>query len=126
MQQIYRRTAMPKCDFNKVALQLYWNHTSAWSSVYLLHIFRTTFPKNTSGGVLLAILTEYSLAEMYSNLSRTSTMSLFAEMINEWKPLTIFAKSYIVDVQVDSAYASDVKYLIYYWMISIGIWIVLL
>ena len=23
MQQIYRRTHMPKCDFNKVALQLY-------------------------------------------------------------------------------------------------------
>ena len=23
MQQIYRRTLMPKCDFNKVALQLY-------------------------------------------------------------------------------------------------------
>ena len=21
---------MPKCDFNKVALQLYWRHTSAW------------------------------------------------------------------------------------------------
>ena len=21
---------MPKCDFNKVALQLYWNHPSAW------------------------------------------------------------------------------------------------
>ena len=21
---------MPKCDFNKHALQLYWNHTSAW------------------------------------------------------------------------------------------------
>ena len=30
MQQIYRRTPMPKCDCNKVALQLYWNHTSAW------------------------------------------------------------------------------------------------
>ena len=30
MQQIYRRTPMPKCNFNKVALQLYWNHTSAW------------------------------------------------------------------------------------------------
>ena len=29
MQQIYRRTPMPKCDFNKVALQLYWNHISA-------------------------------------------------------------------------------------------------
>ena len=30
MQQIYRRTPMPKCDFNKVAKQLYWNRTSAW------------------------------------------------------------------------------------------------
>ena len=30
IQQIYRRTPMPKCDFNKIALQLYWNHTSAW------------------------------------------------------------------------------------------------
>ena len=30
MQQIYRRTPMPKCDSNKVAKQLYWNHTSEW------------------------------------------------------------------------------------------------
>ena len=30
MQQICRRTPMPKCNFNKVALQLYWNRTSAW------------------------------------------------------------------------------------------------
>ena len=30
MQQIYRRTPMPKCDFNKVALQFYWNYDSAW------------------------------------------------------------------------------------------------
>ena len=30
MQQIYRRTPIPKCVFNKVALQIYWNHTSAW------------------------------------------------------------------------------------------------
>ena len=29
MLQIYR-TPMPKCDFNKVAKQLYWSHTSAW------------------------------------------------------------------------------------------------
>ena len=27
MQQIYTRTLMPKCDFNKVAKQRYWNHT---------------------------------------------------------------------------------------------------
>ena len=30
MQQIYRSTPMTECDFNKVALQHYWNHTSAW------------------------------------------------------------------------------------------------
>ena len=30
MQQIYRRTPMPKCDFNKVTKQLYWNYISAW------------------------------------------------------------------------------------------------
>ena len=24
------RTPMLKCDFNKAALQIYWNHTSAW------------------------------------------------------------------------------------------------
>ena len=30
MQQIYRRTPMQKCYFNKIAVQLHWNHTSAW------------------------------------------------------------------------------------------------
>ena len=29
MQNICRRTTMPKCDFNEVALQLYWNRTLA-------------------------------------------------------------------------------------------------
>ena len=44
MQQIYRKTPMPKCGFNKVAKQFYWNHTSAGCSpVNLLHIFRTPF-----------------------------------------------------------------------------------
>ena len=51
MQQIDRRTPMLKCHFNKIALQLYWNRTLA-SSVNLLYIFRTTFYKNTSGGLL--------------------------------------------------------------------------
>ena len=31
IQQIYRRPPVPMCDFNKVALQLYWNRTSAWA-----------------------------------------------------------------------------------------------
>ena len=57
MQQNYRRTPMPKCDFNKVALQLYWNHTWAWVfpgkfAAYLQNIFT----KNTSGWLLLKIV----------------------------------------------------------------------
>ena len=46
MQHIYRRTPMPKCDFNKVAEQLYWNEITlrhGCSPVNLLHIFRTLF-----------------------------------------------------------------------------------
>ena len=53
MQQIYRRTPMRKCDFRKVANQLYWNHTSTWFfsckfAAYLQdtcfdeHLWRTT------------------------------------------------------------------------------------
>ena len=39
MQQIYWRTPMPKFDFNEVALQLYWNHTSAWVLSYKFAAF---------------------------------------------------------------------------------------
>ena len=42
--QIHRRTPMPKYDFNKVALQLYWNHTSAWAfSCKYTAYFQNTF-----------------------------------------------------------------------------------
>ena len=37
MQQIYSETPMPKSDFNKIILQLYWNRTSAW-------VFSCKFP----------------------------------------------------------------------------------
>ena len=44
MQQSYRRTAMPKCDFNKVAKQLCWNCTSAWVFSYkFAAYFQNTF-----------------------------------------------------------------------------------
>ena len=51
MQQIYRTTHIPKCDFNKVALQVTLRH--GCSPVYLLYIFRTPFRENTTGGLLL-------------------------------------------------------------------------
>ena len=44
MQQIYRRTPMPKCDFNKVALQFSWNRTSIWVfSCKFAAYFQNTF-----------------------------------------------------------------------------------
>ena len=46
MQQIYRRTPMPKCDFIKVALQFYWNRTPAWVfSCRFAVFFQDTFSK---------------------------------------------------------------------------------
>ena len=53
-EQIYRKTPTQKCDFNKVAKQLIEiavRHEC--SPINLLHIFRTPFPKNTSGWLLL-------------------------------------------------------------------------
>ena len=51
IQHKYRRTLMPKCDYNKVAklqsnfIEITLRHEC--SSVNLQHIFRTPFPKNT-------------------------------------------------------------------------------
>ena len=54
IQPNYRRIPMPKWHFNKVALQLYWNHTLTWVfSCKFAAYFRTPFPKNTSVGLLL-------------------------------------------------------------------------
>ena len=48
---------MPKCDFNKVSsnfIEITLGH--GCSSINLLHIFRTLFPKNNSGRLLLEVL----------------------------------------------------------------------
>ena len=45
---------MPKCDFNKVAKLLYCKATLLKSHVNLQHIFRTSFPMNKYGGLLLS------------------------------------------------------------------------
>ena len=51
MQQIYRRTRMPKSDLNKIVIEITLRH--GCSPENLLHIFRTPFYKNTSGRLLL-------------------------------------------------------------------------
>ena len=47
MQQIYRRTPMPKCNFNKVTLQLKWNCSLGWvfPSKFAAY-FPNTFPQD--------------------------------------------------------------------------------
>ena len=59
MQQMYRRTPMPKCDFNKVGEQAITLRHGC-SPVNLPHIFRTHSPKNTSGRLLLESKLTYS------------------------------------------------------------------
>ena len=62
MQQIYRRTPMPSCNFNKsaaISIKLLSNFIEnalrhRCSPVNLLHIFRTPFTRNTSGQPLLS------------------------------------------------------------------------
>ena len=55
MQQIYKRAPMPKCDFNKVLCNFFKiTLRHGCSPVNLLHIFRTSFSKNTSGRLLLS------------------------------------------------------------------------
>ena len=53
MQQMYRRTTTPKCDFNKESNFIEIKFRHGCSPVNLLHIFTTPFPKNTSERLLL-------------------------------------------------------------------------
>ena len=57
MQQIYRRTPMPKCDFSKVAEITRWH---GCSPVNLQYFFRTSLPRNSSVWLLLHLVVIYS------------------------------------------------------------------
>ena len=63
IQQIYRRITMPKCvhesRFKIIEITLYWN------PINFLYIFRTPFPKNTSGWLLLKLLLRFTVPEIY-------------------------------------------------------------
>ena len=81
MQQSYKRTPIPKCDFNKVALQL----VHGCSPVNLRHILRTSFSKNTSGWLLLKYKTVQFILDV--KLQRIGTMFAILKFCNvsEWK-----------------------------------------
>ena len=57
MQHIYRRTPMPKYNFNNVAKQLYWNRTLAWVfSCKLAIYFQNTFSQEHLWVAVSAVL----------------------------------------------------------------------
>ena len=58
MQQIYRRTPMPKCDLQSNFIEIALRH--GCSPVNLLHIFRSPFPENTSERLLLKSVWSHS------------------------------------------------------------------
>ena len=84
MQQIYRRTLMPKRDFNKVALQLYWYRTSArvFPCKFAIY-FRKRFP-NISGRLPLTILSSRILSSTCVAYQWTHLSPVFP-FIYPWK-----------------------------------------
>ena len=46
-------------------------------------------------------------AQLHSEPSQTSKMELFVKMLNDWKPLTIFVKSFILDVWLGCEYTCE-------------------
>ena len=86
IQQVYRKTSMPKCDFNKVtfqlALQLHWNRIwHGCSPVNLQHIFRTPFSKNTSKRLLLyATSRDSGIPKIYIFFKLAAALWIFSEL----------------------------------------------
>ena len=82
VQQIYRRTHMPKCDFNELLcsfIEITLRHGS--SPEDLLHIFRTSFSKNTSGWLLLNLLITLILIKLYNFQFYTRQEQLYQKEI---------------------------------------------
>ena len=63
MKQIYRKTPIPKFDFNKVALQFFWNHTSAWMFCckFDAHIFEHLFLRTPLDGCFCPVFQQPAL-----------------------------------------------------------------
>ena len=107
LQQIHWRTPMPKCDFNKVAKQLYWNHTLACVfSCKFAAYFKNTFSKEHLLGaasiisddnflvpVFQAIFLSHILHK-YDQLTRSSKSSFLKNTVNHLKLADHFKYSF--------------------------------
>ena len=72
MQQIYSRTFMPKCDFNKVAKYFYWNRTSAWVlSCQVVAYFQKAFSQEhlwVTASVNTIIIAKHAVDKEYDQI----------------------------------------------------------
>ena len=95
---------------------IWWMTLDCWScsmgkNPYFLKFkftFFTTYPMLTPP---LSSWDNIKISETFSEPSQTSKTELFAKIINNWKPLTIFTKSSILDVRLGSEYASELNWL---------------
>ena len=76
MYQIYWWTPMTKCDFDKVAFELYWNHISAWvlsckfaayfQDIFLQkHLWRVAFVNMVLFKVRLRMFTKLPMSALF-------------------------------------------------------------
>ena len=79
---------MPKCYFHKVAMQSNFIEITrlyGCSPVHLLHIFRTLFPKNTSGVLLLySGSCKISMTELFCVNSKRLAVNPFMHNVVKW------------------------------------------
>ena len=96
MQQIYGRTPIPKCDFNKVSsnfIEIALRH--GCSLVNLLHIFRTPFPQNTSRRLLLQLIRRMHILTELQHIKQNTKVFKKKVVIKEKMFLKLtFSKSY--------------------------------
>ena len=67
----------------------------------LAGVARSSFSKNFK-----RFWEKLQILQRLTETIQTSKMELFAKIVNDWNPLTIFAKSFILDVYVGFEYAS--------------------
>ena len=112
VQQLYRRTPIPKCDFNKVAKQSNFieiairHRIRNRNPVNLLHIFRTPFPKNISVRLLLALEFQVSIRQ-YQHLMLTIKFIewyYFADLIYVSSSANIYQPQNTFSVEKNSHY----------------------
>ena len=87
MQQIYRRTLMQKCDFNKVALR------DGCPLVVLLNIFSIPLLKNTSARLLLNISHINLIINLWKCNSKKSKMDNY--LVCKYKNVQVIRKLFV-------------------------------